>query len=324
MTKLILPEDGAVVSQKTDVMRLFERDIRKNAWVWRWGMFASVTDGILTRPLPVCFEWETDEKDAVFALAYDPGFTEPVPHKVYGNTAKAENLILGKTFYWKVGNSEVRTFSTEDKPPRWIYTERAANVRDVGGYVTTSGRRIRQGMIYRGTMIFEEGDPEGLRTFHDDLGIALELDLRAPDEAEGRESSLIGDDVKYIRIESEGYSEFLEWKFNIPKYFEILEDPSNYPMYIHCMIGADRTGTLIAVILSLLGLDQEQVTREYELSTVAFPNDHRSRDEIGWKEFTKTLGVFGKDFSERIHNYVLSAGATEKQIEKLREIMLEP
>ena len=76
--------------------------------------------------------------------------------------------------------------------------------------------------------------------------------------------------------------------------------------------------------LSLLGLDEEQVTREYELSTVSFPGDHRSRDEIGWKEFNKTLGIFGKEFGERIRNYVLSAGVTEKQIEKLREIMLEP
>ncbi|MBO4219309.1 MAG: tyrosine-protein phosphatase [Clostridia bacterium] len=324
MTNLIFPEDGAVVSQKTDVMRLFEMNIRKNAWVWRWGMFASDKDGVLTRPEPVCFKWETDDESALFALAYDPDFTEPVPHKVSGNTAEAVNLLLGRKYYWKVGDSEVRSFFTEDNPPRWIYTERAANVRDIGGYVTPEGRRVRQGMIYRGTMIFEEGDPEGLRTLHDDLGIVLELDLRAPDEAEGRNSSLIGDDVKYIRIESEAYSEFLEWGFNIPKYFGILTDPSNYPMYIHCMIGADRTGTLVAVILSLIGLDPEQVMREYELSTVAFPNDHRTRDEIGWKEFAKTLGVFGKNFTERIHNFVLANGVTEEQIEKLREIMLEP
>ena len=65
MTTLILPEDDAMVSQKTDVMRLFERDIRKNAWVWRRGSFAAGTDGVLTRPAPVRFEFNYNRAAAL-------------------------------------------------------------------------------------------------------------------------------------------------------------------------------------------------------------------------------------------------------------------
>ncbi|MBO4219353.1 MAG: hypothetical protein J5933_00300, partial [Clostridia bacterium] len=82
MTELIMPQDGAVVSQKTDVMRLFERDIAKNAGVNMWGSFASDEEGPLTEPLPVRFEWKTDEDDAVFALSEDSGFVTSVPHRV--------------------------------------------------------------------------------------------------------------------------------------------------------------------------------------------------------------------------------------------------
>ncbi|MBO4219310.1 MAG: tyrosine-protein phosphatase [Clostridia bacterium] len=323
MTELIMPQDGALVSQKTDVMRLFERDIAKNAWVNMWGSFASGEEGPLTEPLPVRFEWKTDECGAVFALSEDSGFAASVPHRVSGNSAYAENLLLGKKYYWKVGNSEIRTFVTEDVPPRWIHTTRASNVRDIGGYPALEGRKVRQRMIYRGTRIFRDGDPSGLKTLRDDLGIVFELDLRSSAEAESY-SSRIGGGVRYERIESEGYGDFLVLKRNIPKYFAVLTDVSNYPMYIHCAGGADRTGTLVSMILSLLGVDEETLTREFECSTLCFPHDHKSRKEEGWREFTAALRILGGDFGKGIRKFVLSTGVSEEQIDRLREILLEP
>lgn len=45
-----------------------------------------------------------------------------------------------------------------------------------------------------------------------------------------------------------------------------LADPDPSPMLIHCTAGKDRTGVICALILSLCGVDDETVAREYELT----------------------------------------------------------
>lgn len=46
----------------------------------------------------------------------------------------------------------------------------------------------------------------------------------------------------------------------------LLENPGT-PMLIHCTAGKDRTGVFCALVLRLLGLDHDTVSREYELTT---------------------------------------------------------
>ena len=52
---------------------------------------------------------------------------------------------------WHLVPSETASFATEDRAPRWIEVEgRVGNFRDFGGRRTADGRRVRQGMAYRG------------------------------------------------------------------------------------------------------------------------------------------------------------------------------
>ncbi|MFO0837449.1 MAG: tyrosine-protein phosphatase [Phycisphaerae bacterium] len=35
------------------------------------------------------------------------------------------------------------------EPGRWVHVEGAANTRDIGGYATRNGQRVKRGMVYR-------------------------------------------------------------------------------------------------------------------------------------------------------------------------------
>ena len=64
-----------------------------------------------------------------------------------------KNLLVNQKYYFKVSadnkESAVASFTTGDYP-RWIDARPMFNVRDMGGYMTSSGQRIKQGMVYRG------------------------------------------------------------------------------------------------------------------------------------------------------------------------------
>ena len=68
-------------------------------------------------------------------------------------TVNLKNLLVNQKYYFKVSadgkDSDVVSFTTGDYP-RWIDARPMFNVRDHGGYMTSSGQRIKQGMVYRG------------------------------------------------------------------------------------------------------------------------------------------------------------------------------
>ena len=47
---------------------------------------------------------------------------------------------------------------------------------------------------------------------------------------------------------------------------QVFANPDNYPIYCHCVAGRDRTGTIVAILLALLGVDTETILKEYELT----------------------------------------------------------
>ncbi|KAG9292735.1 hypothetical protein G9A89_008323 [Geosiphon pyriformis] len=65
----------------------------------------------------------------------------------------------------------------------------------------------------------------------------------------------------------EMYSSFLEGCHDeIREIFEIMIDCENFPMYVHCAYGKDRTGFIIALVLSLCGVDDEIIIQDYSIS----------------------------------------------------------
>jgi len=48
--------------------------------------------------------------------------------------------------------------------------------------------------------------------------------------------------------------------------FDILSDPKNYPVLVHCSLGKDRTGVIMALVSETLGIDRNVICHEYSKS----------------------------------------------------------
>ena len=86
--------------------------------------------------------------------------------EVVSYTVPRANFEIARTYWWRVTGlgkpakdqkksqtvrSEIASFATEDRAPRWIEIEgKVWNIRDFGGWRTTDGHRVRQGMAFRG------------------------------------------------------------------------------------------------------------------------------------------------------------------------------
>ena len=273
-------------------------------------------------------------------------FTE----KTHKASLEIDNLEIACDYKWRVkgvaaDGAQLRaegTFRTEDIAPRLIHLSRVHNMRDLGGRVGLGGRRVRQGIVYRSAGLnanarkskSKDGMVPGAVTLTDKsrayakdvLGIRTDLDLRSDKECFGMTGSPLGPEVKWIKISSSAYSGMAKdsGKSAFTQVFRVFLDEKNYPIDFHCIAGADRTGSLAFILNGLLGVDEEELWRDWEVT--AFQKEkldfgHRTR-------FSKLVKVFdafpGASINEKIVAYVKSAGFTDADIEKFRSIMLEP
>ena len=246
--------------------------------------------------------------------------------------------------------SEVRTFTIEDVPPRWIALEgRTRNLRDLGGWRTTDGRRVRYGMVFRGEAMNDNsvsGDVPGPNrlTVEDvgyltrTLGIRTELDLRTPREVAGMKGSPMGPSVAYVHRSSLAYREIFtpEGMKAMGENFRLFCDRGNYPVFFHCIGGADRTGSLAYVLNGALGVAKEDLERDWESTfypeipnVVENATGRPFQDGTSWRSSRHFDDGFAKyarpgdTLRDRICAYLAACGVTEGEIERVREIMLE-
>lgn len=187
--------------------------------------------------------------------------------------------------------SEVFSFKTEDCIVRMINLidengKGPRNVRDIGGYAATDNTRIKYGMIYRGGYLNRRYGMDDAYTLTEygrsimlnELGIKSEIDLRTSGADDVDTSSTdkvpqtqnqICEDNPYYKFTITQYDLIFNdarSKANIKNIFQTLAKEENYPVYVHCNAGADRTGTICGLIELLLGVSEEDVTRDFELT----------------------------------------------------------
>ena len=323
MTKLLSPAGGAVVSQQTERQKYFRENSRtlSVAMVIDWQHLVHTGEKDNSFPAPVVFTWRGEGTEVT--LADNPDFRNAVTVPGVKGRAQVMNLWLGTTYWWKVGSSEVRSFITEEIAPRWIYAEGTTNIRDAGGWITESGKKIRQGLLYRGSemdthMAITEA---GIRTLREELGIRTDLDIRG--EAVGKVTeSPLGPEVNFVLLPAHAYDSFIDRPVNLPETFALLADRENYPVYYHCWGGADRTGTYGYLIGALLGMTEEDLFLDYELTSLSVWGC-RSRDSEGFRAVLAGLEPYGTTAKERAVGFLLEHGVPMAHIEAIRNILLE-
>ncbi len=179
----------------------------------------------------------------------------------------------------------------EDWRARFLHLPTAVNLRDIGGYATVDGQRVRSGLVYRAGSLAElsRADQQALA----DLGLRQVLDLRTPKELE-QKPDLLPDALRsawahvpvYVennssefvkrmvmhrgrvdRALAEGYCELIDRRSRVfGDILTRLSQPEALPALIHCTAGKDRTGISIALLLLTLGVSEADVVADYSLT----------------------------------------------------------
>ena len=212
--------------------------------------------------------------------------------------------------------------------PRWLTVEGAYNTRDLGGYLTVDGtHRIKQGMIYRGSKL-DEITEKGTSKLLDVYKVKTDFDLRdSSDTGFTGLASPIEGMPNYISIGGMGYVSSLSTHVEeFKQELLVFMDEANYPIYAHCSAGRDRCGTLMFHVGALLGMTDEQLVADYEMTYMSAKSYAKGNTKgHDWMyAFLGTLDAMeGSTYAEKLEKFWLAHGITQEQLDTLRSIMLE-
>lgn len=167
------------------------------------------------------------------------------------------------------------------------------NFRDFGAYETEDGGRVGEGLLYRSAH-FAETTAEDEAALNA-LGVGLVVDLRRPEEREAEPNRWPGGSVRVLSNDEglvvppphEAVASGADWtvasvdRYMIhayetypfePRYIALFSGflkglaAGSQPAVIHCAAGKDRTGSLAALTLRMLGVDEDAVMADYLLT----------------------------------------------------------
>lgn len=325
MTKLITPIEGEIIPILNDLQRRYvNEDVHEfNHNMINWAHLERYKEQDDTFPQLNLFQWESDSDEAVIEIAENADFTDARVERVIGQSTEFHNFKANTTYYWRVNGCEPSVFRTEDVAPCFYEVEGISNVRDAGNWSTKYGRRIKQGLLFRGSEmnIHHTITEKGIHVMRDILHIHTDLDLRG--EARQFEHSPLGEDVQFLIVPAGPYVHFMQNKETCKKLFDILADESNYPIYYHCWGGADRTGTIACMLGVALGMCEKDTLLDYEITSLSVWGDRNRVSDLYQSFLTELEQYEGETFEDKILSFLYSCGITEEQLEKIRGILLD-
>lgn len=197
------------------------------------------------------------------------------------------------------------------------------NIRDLGGWACDGGT-IKYGMLYRGADVFPT-DPYIRPILVGECGVRMELDLRGKQEEPVRDSSALGN-IGYCCPETYVWyslSNTVAWREILRCIFDCVLTTT--PVYFHCSAGMDRTGTVACIIEALLGVNQSNIDKDYELSSFAGTAYLKKRNGVQWAQLIGEINALtvGSTFRDKVVNWVASLGFTAAEINAFRAAMID-
>ncbi|MEK4231033.1 tyrosine-protein phosphatase [Solibacillus sp. FSL H8-0538] len=178
-------------------------------------------------------------------------------------------------------------YSTE----RVIALDGVLNFRDMGGYPTQDGRKVRNGLFFRSASLTKMTEEDRRKV--QSLGIRTIFDYRDEHEATNNPDPAI-EGVQNIRVPAKGSAPFkmpsvsqkeqtnldfykqvdadtfaqfyAQMPFNNPSFqalMKLIQEKTNLGLLHHCAAGKDRTGVGGALILMALDVPKETIMQDY-------------------------------------------------------------
>jgi protein-tyrosine phosphatase len=306
-------------------------DEAKQVYDGQMNIETAVVSGIPYEPF--VFEYLLEQDSGTLRVSEDGSFSDAWEYNLdkEKTSVMIDNLKTGTTYHYQVevaGQTHSGTFQTA-KSNRFISIPGTENLRDIGGYQTLDGKTVMQGLLIRGCELdgIKNEDyylpDEDVAAVQTTFGFVHDLDLRSAEIVEGDIPSRLGADVGHKFYDAPSYAQIFqsEYQESLRQIFADLADPKNYPMYLHCTWGRDRTGTVVLLLQGLLGVSEEDLLAEYRLtgyvtSSVATNN---KMDTV----FLRLGGYEGDTLQEKIIDFLTTdIGVTEEEIQSIQSIFL--
>ena len=245
----------------------------------------------------------------------------------------------------------------------------------MGGLPTVDGRRTRPGVLVRADNLQGLTDAD-VRRLLDDVGVRTVIDLRStgevhlegpgplagrvahhhltllpetpgePDEAEVERAVPTIDDRSARRGETSrdmtgyylGYVE--DRPDNIATALRLLADAGSGATIVHCAAGKDRTGTVVALALSLAGVTRDAVVADYAASadridavlarlqaSPSYGKDLAGRTVDDIRPESASMERFLDEVDRRyggVHGLAMSIGVDEETVARLAARLVVP
>ncbi len=229
------------------------------------------------------------------------------------------------------------------------------NVRDIGGYATVDGRTTRWRTLIRSDSLHRLA-PEAQQTLLD-LGLRTMIDLRRPAETAQYPNLLANaPGVNYLQVSLDRKAPEEQASFpTLPEIYRGIIDnagaqlgtiiatlaaPNALPGLVHCQVGKDRTGMVIALTLAAVGVPAKTIVADYALSEAQLAGDFATRfeerlraDGGDWEAYRALLtspAAFMRDIlayldaeHDGVISYLRTNGVRDAQLAALRDGLTE-
>lgn len=249
---------------------------------------------------------------------------------------------------------------------RWIELDGAVNVRDLGGLPTEDGGTVASNQLLRGDNL-QDLSPTDIAHLVESIGVRTVIDLRTRSEvdAEGpppltrsttiihRRHSLLPEggaktdvaDALASRHEhvAARYPDDLRCAYYLG-YVEDRPDSivgalralagTDGAALVHCAAGKDRTGVVVAVALTVAGVDRHAIIKDYAAtaeritaiierlrSSVTYASDIDRQSSQQHSPRAETMAAFLEQMDTRhggVHTWLAQHGFTDNEFHRLR------
>ena len=281
----------------------------------------------------------------------------PVRETTESKVYTFHNALLDTKYYYRAATSEaglasakVYNITSTAQAPRVVYVPDVLNFRDIGGWESSlvPGAKVKQGLYFRcaqlngaagATTSKLDSAGKGLAALKE-LGIKCDIDMRdignQPSSGKGPSKTSTTDwPIDFLSVAVPSGSEPVRWEggtyqgTNIAeqyvKIFNALAHCDEKPAMLHCTYGADRTGIATFFLEALLGVEMEDMIRDYLWTQFAKGRNVKIEESEG-AEFpqwvSKTNACEGDNFADKMENHLISFGIEKATLEHIREIFV--